>query len=1335
MGALFLQVFALWKIMDVVAGRYDEDVVRGRRWVEFMLPVLLCLGAYLQSLMQHNIFHNLWIVGLRSRALICALVYRKAQAQKAIATGVGAAGGSGTSGSNKGNGAGVAPAGAAAGAAAAQKKASGSSGRQMNLISSDAQSVVEAIVFSLFTMSAPLEAAVALVWIFSLVRWAAIAGFVILAVLIPIQLNVGTRVSVLRRKAFAFADKRVQRLSEFLAGIQVVKLNAWEPEIAKVIAAQRGAEAGYLMKGTALKLLNLTLFFVVPGFMSLAVFGLMQLYDTTMTPQTTFVTLALLQIVARTFQMVPRAVTAFSTASASIDRVEEFLALDFDSGLPPVIGAPSAPAASTAEESEVLLHVTGSFTWTRDDANDADGRDEAQMKPTATEPIAEEHHQHDHDHDTTTAPWTLRDVSVTLRAGEVAVLAGPVGSGKSTLLAACMRDCATLGAASAADGQGVFVSASSTLGYAAQEGFIIDGTIRSNILFGRVLEQQAYERVLEACCLLPDIVQWGGDMCEVGERGLTLSGGQRQRVALARACYGAMVADATGRKNRVMLLDDPLAAVDAHVGRRLLVRCIRGLLRDQVKCAVLLATHHEVARAVADHGYLLTADGQFIADVSASVDGVAFAVSALEDDRADIVQHKAAAMELLGQGTTMLATEQQIPGGLPFRVYAGYAQAGGLGTGFAFLVTLVVAQVARNTAEWWFAVWSERSYSPALETRDYVLIEAGLILVMTVVAVMRSSFYSRFTVAATTQLHADMFRAVLRSPMSFFESTPLGAIVNRFAKDLDYSDDLLPRASYDFIQLVAVALGALALLIFAIPWFAIVVVVFVGVFGALLRHFLPTARQLKRLEGVTRAPSQQLFHATLSGLTTIRAFGRLPDFADQFHVAVDQTTRAIITGDSCQRWVGVRMDWGTASWVLAAGLFCVGLKDSLTEGVAGLALSQSLMLTGMLQFGVRMSAETESLMTAVQRLQEYGELPPEPGAADFDAVGGPIGSEGDPAEGAWHPASGDIRIKGLTVAYPTVPDRPVLRDVTFEAGSGKRVALVGRTGAGKSTFLAALFRLIPTVPEASVFVDGMDVTTLPLARLRPALGVIPQAPTVFNGTLRYNIDPFEQADDKSIVAALQQVQLLAYFANIKSDAASSADAGSGTPSPSYGATPARTGADDAFPLTRKQQTLRRLASDDAPDWAERRKELLQADLGDHGSALSVGQRQLLCAARALLRRPRCLIMDEATANVDHETDALLQTALRSCAKGAWDANAPGAADAESDDSTTQKMTVVTIAHRLQTVLDYDWVVVLERGAVVEQGPPLDLAADSKTVFAGMVAAQRRGDDEEDGKSA
>ena len=607
-GAAFLQVYALNTILAIV----NHSKGAPSHWaVQYLFVGIVALGAFLQSLAQHSIFHRSFINGLRVRALLSGQIFRKALQQTPLHQGL------------------------------------ASSGKQINLFTTDANAVVDWMSNIIFLSTSLMECIGAIVWIACLIGWAAAATAGTFVILLPALLSLGRVVSLLRAKTFVFTDMRVHSTGEFLGGINVVKLCAWEKPVYSAIAALRGKEEAELMSANMFKILNLSFYYFSPGIFSLVTFGVMCLYDDAMDPKKTFVVIALLQIISRAFTFFPRSITPFGAALISVDRIDKFLSLDLDM---PANGVASLPQTECgAVKGTVSIH--GSFGW--------QSADVASPSPSSSPS------PHGRNH------FCLDGVDIDCAAKTLTVIIGPVGAGKSTLLHALMNNCAKFGGNAVVGGRVAYVS---------QEAWMCDGTVRDNILFGSPFEERKYREVLHACALLPDIMQWGGDLAEVGERGVTLSGGQRQRISVARACYH----DAD-----VYLMDDPISAVDSHVAQYLMDRCLRGYLRDKT---VILATHHpkplEYADQiiVLDHGHQVekhhrSADENFskLKWMPKVASPIARQASFAARNSAKLLAQCTNVDSLIGSGHTVTSTETSSAGAVSFAVYMRYIRAGGRG--------------------------------------------------------------------------------------------------------------------------------------------------------------------------------------------------------------------------------------------------------------------------------------------------------------------------------------------------------------------------------------------------------------------------------------------------------------------------------------------------------------------------------------------------------------------------------------------------------------------------------------------------------------------------------
>jgi ATP-binding cassette subfamily C (CFTR/MRP) protein 4 len=576
----------------------------------------------------------------------------------------------------------------------------------------------------------------------------------------------------------------------------------------------------------------------------------------------------------------------------------------------------------------------------------------------------------------------------------------------------------------------------------------------------------------------------------------------------------------------------------------------------------------------------------------------------------------------------LVVAEDRAVGALSLRTYLDYVKAGGYAPAVVLLLMLASGEAIRITMDWWLANWSRQTAGE--QAKKYYIWSLFLLALATVlVCIGRALLHFLLSLKISQTLHDRMFSRTLHAPMLFFHSNPSGRILNRFSKDISFLDELLPFTMFDFLQTAFVVLGAVVIMAVGIVWVLLIVAPLLVYFVWVRGMYVSAAREIKRVEAISRSPIFAQFSATLSGLTTIRAFHVERDFSQAFLQKLDENGRGFFSFLACARWVGVRVD-GISSMLLVVCVFVAAItKGKIAAALVGLAISYSLQLAGLFQWCVRQSAEVESQMTSVERVLEYASLESE----------APPVVAGEKLPPNW-PAEGAISFKGLTMRYRKDLD-PVLTGLTVDIPARQKVGIVGRTGAGKSSILYSLFRLVEA-SEGALLIDGVDVSKIGIKTLRSALSIIPQDPIIFSGTIRYNLDPFKLASDADLWRVLEIVQLKAFVAD----------------------------------MTNKLETV----------------------VSEDGGNLSVGQRQLMCLARAILRKSRILVMDEATANVDLETDAVIQRIIRS----------------EFKDCT-----MLIIAHRMATIMDADRILVLEKGQVLEYDTPRNLLS-RRSHFSNMV---------------
>ncbi|KAM9830036.1 ATP-binding cassette sub-family C member 4 isoform 1-T1 [Syngnathus typhle] len=1129
------------------------------------------------NLLHHLYFFHVQRVGMKIRVAMCGMIYKKALCLSCSAMG------------------------------------KTTTGQIVNLLSNDVNKFDEVTIFLHFLWVGPLQAAVVVGLLWQEIGPSCLAGMVVLMFLMPTQTLFGRLFSKFRSKTAILTDSRIRIMNEVVSGMRIIKMYAWEKPFAALVSDVRRKEIHQIMMSSYLRGLNMASFFCASKIIVFITFTLYVLLGNKISASRVFVTVSLYTAVRLTVTLFfPSAIEKLYESSVSIQRIQEFLLLDEMTK--------TSTSLPLAEKQDSAIEIQDLMCYW-DKSLDAP---------------------------------CLQNVTLSLTGKQLLAVIGPVGAGKSSLLSSILGELPAEKGALKVKGQ---------LTYASQQPWVYPGTIRSNILFGKDMDLRLYEKVLKACALKRDLeLLPDGDLTLIGDRGATLSGGQKARVNLARAVY---------QDADIYLLDDPLSAVDAEVGRHLFEQCICGLLKNKPR---ILVTHQLQYLKGADQivvlkeGHMVT-KGTYTELQQSGLDFTSLLKKKEEEEEEELhqsssdltsrnrtlsqnsVRSQTSSVHSVQDGEHLeaeavhtVAEESRAQGSIGFSIYMKYLRAGA-SILFVVIVMLlnILAQVAYIVQDWWLAYWAEEQrkldtnstmehnvtkVNKELDLGFYLGIYGGLTAATIIFGFVRTLLMFNVLVRSTQALHDKMFSAILRTPVRFFDINPIGRVLNRFSKDVGQLDSTMPWTFVDFIQVFLQIVGVVAVAVGVIPWILLPVVPLLIVFLFLRRYFLETSRDIKRLESTTRSPVFSHLSSSLHGLWTIRAFRAEGRFQKAFDAHQDMHTAAWFLFLTTSRWFAIRLDAMCSIFVTVTTFGCLLLRDQLDAGSVGLALSYSITLMGMFQWGVRQSAEVENMMTSVERVVEYTELESE---APWETKKRPPPN--------W-PSKGRVTFDGVNFSYSA--DGPKVLDnlkVTFQPK--EKVGIVGRTGAGKSSLVSALFRLAE--PQGNIFVDGILTSELGLHDLRQRMSIIPQDPVLFTGTMRKNLDPFNQHSDEELWNALQEVQLKGVVEE----------------------------------LPGKLETV----------------------LAESGSNFSVGQRQLVCLARAILRKNRILIIDEATANVDPRTDGLIQRTIR---------------------EKFQECTVLTIAHRLNTIIDSDRILVLDAGRIHAYDEPYTLLLDPSSIFGKMV---------------
>ncbi|KAM9321307.1 ATP-binding cassette sub-family C member 4 [Gastrophryne carolinensis] len=1083
-------------------------------------------------------------------------------------------------------------------------------GQIVNLLSNDVNKFDQVTIFLHFLWAGPLQAIAVTVLLWIEIGPSCLAGMAVLIILMPLQTCLGKLFTSLRGKTAAFTDTRIRTMNEVISGMRIIKMYAWEQPFTELVNNIRKKEISKVLRSSYLRGINLASFFVASKIIVFVTFTTYVLLGNVISASRVFVAVSLYSAVRLTVTLFfPSAIERVSEAKVSIRRIKNFLLLDEISK--PTLEQPG-------EEDENLLVQIQDMTCYWDKTLDAP---------------------------------TLHNISCSVRPGELLAVIGPVGAGKSSLLSAILGELPK---------DKGFVDIRGRIAYVSQQPWVFSGTVRSNILFGKEYVQEKYDRVLRACALKKDLLQLDdGDLTMIGDRGVTLSGGQKARVNLARAVY---------QDADIYLLDDPLSAVDAEVGRHLFEKCICQTLRKKL---CILVTHQLQYLSAAKQILILkeghmVGKGTFPELLQSGIDFASLLKSGEEEQTQEGQLVKSPRIRTFSQSSvwsqessaqsqkdgvadslptepvlTAVPEESRSEGTVGFKVYRKYFLAGASYFMLFILFMLnILSQVAYVLQDWWLSYWATEQEKLNITTGEngteteqldrnlYLGVYAGLTVATILFGFLRSILVFQVLVSAAQALHNQMFKSLLQAPVLFFDRNPIGRVLNRFSKDIGHLDDLLPFTFLDFIQVFLQILGVIAVAVAVIPWILIPLLPLVIIFYFLRKYFLETSRDIKRLESTSRSPVFSHLSSSLQGLWTIRAFKAEERFQHLFDAQQDLHSEAWFLFLTTSRWLAVRLDAICALFVIAIAFGSLILSKTLDAGQVGLALSYAITIMGSFQWGVRQSAEVENLMISVERVMEYTQLEKE---AAWESKRRP------PSD--W-PSKGMIAFENVNFAYSL--DGPlVLRHLTALIRPKEKVGIVGRTGAGKSSLISALFRLAE--PEGKIWIDKMLTSELGLHDLRKKMSIIPQEPVLFTGTMRKNLDPFDEHTDEELWDVLEEVQLKEAIEEL----------------------PGR----------------------------------IETQLAESGSNFSVGQRQLVCLARAILRKNRILIIDEATANVDPRTDELIQKTIR---------------------EKFADCTVLTIAHRLNTIIDSDKIMVLDAGRVKEFDEPYNLLQNKESLFYNMV---------------
>lgn len=1180
-------------------------------------------------------------------------------------------------------------------------------GTIINLMAIDSFKVSEVGAYLHFLWaSVPVQIIMAITLLYKIMGFSSFAGIALMVLMLPVNLFIARQFNKVQNQILKGTDARIHATNEVLQNIRIIKYFAWEQRFQDVVNEKRKAELKSLRKRYILWSTAATVWYGTPILITFLSFFLYTVVEKKqLAPSIAFPALSMFSLLRVPLDQLADMVAHVQESKVSLDRVDKYLNEE-ETGK-----YDQLRESSVSEGPAKIALEKATLTWGT-----------AKPSPDASSPS-----------DGSDA-FRLIDIDVNFPVGRLSIIAGPTGSGKTSLLMALLGEMRLVegrvhlpgGMTQRADlpvdpETGLIDS----VAYCAQEAWLVNDTVKENIIFASPPDEKRYRAVLRACALERDLeILDAGDQTLVGEKGISLSGGQKQRISLARAVYSSA---------RHLLMDDCLSAVDSHTAKHIFRQALTGPLMMNRSCVLVT---HNVALTVpqADHVVVLE-NGRVAAqgrpdDVAAtgalgeeffksrpgsraSSRGASRAPSDRQPDSRENTDSANGAAN--GSATKQQEEEKKsrmkeskATGSIKWSTVIMYLRS--MGSWYYWIVAVSIfctQQLGSVSTNIWIRQWANAYHTSSVQDDAghyataahlklpsfnvgtvskmstfgllqpnsqpstaaatdgdvnvgyYLGVYALLGFLYIAISLSREAVLFWGSLHASWEIHDRLLKAVMHAKFRFFDSTPLGQLMNRFSKDVESVDQEVAPVAIGMLHSLASVIMIVILISVITPGFLIAGVFITLVYTALGAVYLNSSRDLKRLESVQRSPLYQQFGETLNGIVTIRAYGDGPRFIVDNHRRINAYNRPHIYLWASNRWLALRVDWTGALVSFFSATFVLINVGKIDAGAAGLSLTYAVTFTENVLWLVRLYSEVQQNMNSVERVREYLEVDQEAAA---------VIPESRPETG-W-PSQGAVEFKGYATRYRPDLDA-VLKEVSFSVKAGEKVGIVGRTGAGKSSLALALFRGLEA-EKGQILIDGVDIGSIGLRDLRESITIVPQDPTLFTGTIRSNLDPFGLFSDEEIFTALRRVHLIG-----------SGTSGTTTPATSSTATAIEANGVNGSAIS---------AADNKNIFHN-----LDSLVSESGSNLSQGQRQLLCLARALLKKPRVLMMDEATASIDYATDAKIQETLR-----------------ELRDST-----IITIAHRLQTIIDYDKVLVLDHGRVIEFDHPWTLINREDGLFRSM----------------
>ncbi|KAJ2931797.1 hypothetical protein H1R20_g5295, partial [Candolleomyces eurysporus] len=1079
-------------------------------------------------------------------------------------------------------------------------------GKLNNMVTSDLESINQAKVIIMLFWCLPIQMIFSSVFLYLILGWSAFVGLALLVALLPVPGYMTGLLQGIQREKMEKTDNRIQTLTEAMGVLRTIKLFGWEKNIQEKADKRRDEELKLVWKWKLLHLFILHVNHLIPTIIMLATYAVAALImKIDLTASRIFSSMIIFGNLRDEMLRANMILGSVVRARVSFDRINSFFKeMDFLDSYQLTENSPALVRPQLVDDGFYLRNA--SFTWTP--------KTNGESTPSSTFKL--------------TVPGELRFME-----GKINLIVGPTGSGKTSLLMALLGE---MHFTPSKPDSSFNLPRAGGVAFAVQESWVQNETIRENILFYSPYDEERYKKVLYQCALEPDLELFeAGDATEVGERGLTLSGGQKARLTLARAIYS---------NAQTILLDDVLAALDVHTAKWVVNKCLKG---DLVKGRTVLLVTHNVALAYPVTDYIVTVSSIGVVtghgrDISKVLQAEPTLQTEYERDKLaiakdDLLIDEPTEKEKKASGKLIVAEEVR-HGNVSWKALKLLLKGLG-GQHVVLFFTLwigghVLGNVMGSFNLWFLGYWSsqyENHRPEEVSVAKYLGIYIGLTFIYIAIHASKNIWFTLGSVRASRTIHKSLTEAILGATLRWFDETPISRVITRFTQDIQALDSSLVSYGNGVVSVICMVTISLTSAVLFVPIFALPGLVVAGLGILIGGRYLKAQLSVKRELSNAKSPMISHFSAAMAGLVSIRAYGAQDVFKTESRRRIDHYIRMLRLNYDLNRWIGIRIDSLGAIFTASLAAYLT-YASTVSAANVGFSLNRAVEFTLAILYMVQDVYVFQMEANSMERIAAYLEIEQEPK---------PTESGKPPA--SW-PTSGDLRVENLTARYSKAGPA-VLHDLTFDIHAGERIGVVGRTGSGKSTLTLALLRGIIT--EGTVYFDGLATNKINLDALRSHITIIPQSPELLSGSLRYNLDPFEEYDDATLNAALKSSGLYA----------SQGDSDEG-----------------------------RLS--------------LETTIASGGTNVSAGQRQIIALARAIVRSTKLLILDEATSAIDHETDAIIQNTLRR--------------ELGSD------VTVLTIAHRLQTIMDADRIMVLDAGNIVEFASPKELLAKEKGFFKALV---------------